>query len=78
MNQVNKNVPKVEQFQYQGRWVDKQNFRAFVYDLNGNEKIANSYQDFMDLTSTGIWYESKPEASPQKRKQKHDTIQPTS
>lgn len=48
------------QFQYLGRWVDKNTFRAFVYDKKGNEKLANSYDEFEELTSSGIWFASKP------------------
>lgn len=49
------------QFKYQGRWVDKKTFRAFVY--NGKEqKLANSYEEFIDLVGSGIWYESPDHA----------------
>jgi hypothetical protein len=51
----------IEQFQYCERWVNKENFRAFVYDINGNKKLANSYDEFFKLTSSGIWFEKKPE-----------------
>lgn len=47
------------QFHYLGRWVDKHSFRAFVYDKNGNEKLADSYEEFRKLTTSGIWFESK-------------------
>lgn len=52
--------PPVEQFQYLGRWVDKKNFRAFVYNEKGDEKLADSYQEFESLTTSGLWFASKP------------------
>lgn len=65
------------QFQYLGRWVDKGTFRAFVYDENGEQKLANTYDEFETLTTSGIWFESKLIAS-KDRKKKYDTIRPTS
>lgn len=45
------------QFEYLGRWVDKHNFRANVY--NGKEKkLAKSYEEFIDLISSGLWFET--------------------
>lgn len=73
MKQADKK-PKVEQFQYLGRWVDKQHFRAFVYDKDGKEKLANSCKEFEDLTASGIWFASKLEAEPPKRKKKDGSI----
>ena len=57
------------QFQYLGKWVNKENFRAFVYNLKGEQKLADSYKEFESLTNSGIWFSSKPDASP-KRKHK--------
>ena len=57
------------QFQYLGRWVNKEHFRAFVYNDKGEQKLADSYNEFESLTESGIWFASKPELS-QKRKQK--------
>ena len=58
----------IVQFQYIGRLVDKKTFRAFVYDKKGEEKLANSYDEFINLTSSGVWFATK-EAS-KERKQK--------
>lgn len=63
---MNEKIVKLEdqhkgQFLYLGRWVDKKTFRAFVYDKDGAEKLASSYDEFMNLTSTGTWFASKPE-----------------
>lgn len=59
------------QAMYLGRWVDKSTFRAFVYDQKGNQKLAESYPEFESLTSSGIWFPSKPEVSYKMRKQKN-------
>lgn len=63
MNQKLKNIKDIHsgQFQYLDRWVDKKTFRAFVYDKNGNEKLADTYDEFLELTSSGIWFDKKPE-----------------
>lgn len=43
---------------YQGRYVDKDHFRVFVY--NGKtQKLANSYEEFETLISSGLWFETK-------------------
>ena len=60
------------QFQYLGRWVDKEHFRAFVYSDKGEQRLAESYNEFQSLTASGLWFASKPEASSKKRKQKDD------
>lgn len=60
--------PHAGQFLYLDRWVDKETFRAFVYDKNCNEKLADSYQEFEELTTSGIWFASKP--VPKERKPK--------
>lgn len=46
------------QFNYLGRWVDKEHFRAFVYGLNDQKKLANSYDEYEKLISSGIWFDS--------------------
>lgn len=43
---------------YQGRWVSKEYFRAFVYNSTG-QKLAKSYQEFSDLISSGAWFVNK-------------------
>jgi hypothetical protein len=61
------------QFEYLGRWVNKEHFRAFVYNDKGEEKLADSYNEYLTLTSNGIWFASKPDAST-KRKLKNVAI----
>jgi hypothetical protein len=43
---------------YQGRWVNKDNFRAFVYNAE-SQKLANSYDEYKDLIESGLWFTSK-------------------
>jgi hypothetical protein len=66
------------QFNYLGSWVDKEHFRAFVYNEKGEQKLAENYQEFESLTHSGLWYAEEPDlsipkASPE-RKQKYDTL----
>jgi len=46
------------QFNYLGRWVDKEHFRAFVYGLNGQKTLADNYDEYEKLISSGIWFDS--------------------
>jgi hypothetical protein len=62
---------------YQGRWVNRNNFRVFVYNAD-SQKLANSYKEYSDLIESGLWFSSKEEVSPKQpvsirssRKQKH-------
>ena len=94
-NRIPKNIKianqrKTEQgqFQYLGRWVDKDQFRAYLYNDKDEQKLANSYQEFETLTTSGLWFDKKPEKQdkPEKcdipdskeRKPKNDTIRSTS
>lgn len=56
---MNQEKPKkVCQVFYNNRWVDKNNFRAFVY--NGSEqKLAESYKEYEDLIASGLWFSKK-------------------
>ncbi len=83
MNPMNQSTKKVTnanqhagQFNYLGRWVDKATFTAFVYDKEGQSRLAKNYNEFEDLTTGGIWYESKMAAAiaNQKGKHKHVTL----
>lgn len=69
------------QFQYLGRWVNKDQFRAYVYNDKGDQKLADSYHEYEQLISSGLWFAVKPEkivAVSKERKPKDDTIRPTS
>jgi len=47
-----------KQVMYLGRWVDRENFRAFVYKIGKEAKLAKSYDEFESLIATGIWFDS--------------------
>lgn len=47
-----------KQVLYMGRWVSREYFRAFVYNSTG-QKLANSYQEFIDLIASGVWNAEK-------------------
>lgn len=49
------------QFEYLGRWVDTKHFCAFVYSIS-EQKLAKSYQEFIDLIGSGLWFASKEDA----------------
>ena len=61
MNQAKAN--SAGQVEYLSRWVDRSNFRVFVY--NGvDQKLAENYEQFQSLISSGLWFVSKEEAVP--------------
>ncbi len=74
---MNQEKPKrVAQVQYNGRWIDKEHFRAFVY--NGTDKkLAESYKQYEDLIATGIWFDSTAKAL-EAKKPKLVAIEPVS
>ncbi len=61
------------QFLYLGRWVSRNNFRAFVYNAKDEQKLVNSYEEFSSSLESGEWFASKDLAKPVKagRKQKN-------
>lgn len=71
MKQAKTNVKNIRdhesQFLYMSRWVEKDHFRAFVYNDKGEEKLANSYSEFLQLTGSGLWLEEKPDLQKGKR-----------
>ena len=73
MSNVKKLNREESQFEYKGRWVNKAHFRAFVYNEKGDQQLAKSHEQFERLIGSGIWFASKPDASP-KRKQKDGTL----
>ena len=56
-----------EQFFYIDRWVNKNHFRAYVYDEKGNQQLANSFKEYESLTASGIWFAEKPEVRPKRK-----------
>jgi hypothetical protein len=54
--------PQGAQVLYQGRWVDRDSFCTFVYDANGKEKLAKSYDEYESLVGSGLYFSTKAEA----------------
>ena len=62
MNQYLKDT-ETPQVLYQGRWVDRKTFRAFVYNET-EQKLANSYDEYSDLIESGLWFCSQEDIQP--------------
>lgn len=60
----------IEWVSYCGRKVPKENFRAFVYSLNDEQMLVNSWDEYEKAISSGIWFPTKDfeEKEPKKRK----------
>jgi len=56
---------------YLGRAVPRQHFRAYVYNVDGEKKLAESYDDFEKLVSSGLWFPEPVEQKPQKKRAKN-------
>ncbi len=55
-----KNVLK-DKVEYLGRLVDKLTFRAFVYNRDGSQRLAKSWNEFQELVAGGVWFAQKVE-----------------
>lgn len=55
---------------YKGKYVPREHFRVFVYDKKNNQKLANSYDEYLDLTSSGLWFDEKATISVSKKRKK--------
>lgn len=51
-----------KQVLYQGRLVDRDTFRAFVYDAEGTQVLAQNYDEYQKLVGSGIWFSTQAEA----------------
>jgi hypothetical protein len=62
---MNQYLPDAEapQVLYQGRWVLRNKFRAFVYNAT-EKKLANSYEEYSQLIESGLWFSSKEDIEP--------------
>ena len=60
---ANKANQSENQIMYLGRWVDKNTFRAFVYNDEG-QKLANTYEEFKELIESGLWFTEKKKPEP--------------
>lgn len=66
---------------YLGRIVSKENFRAFIYAPDGNQRLVESWEEFEANMQSGVWFatledakasiakveEEKPKAAPKPR-----------
>jgi len=57
---------------FQGKMVPKANFRTFVYSKKGDKRLANSWDEYQELVSSGIWSLEKPPEPVVKKKSKTD------
>lgn len=73
MSNVKKINREESQFQYLGKWVNKEHFRAFVYNEKGEQQLAKSHQHFEQMIGSGAWFAERVDAS-QKRKQKNGSL----
>ena len=46
---------------YCGRLVPVENFRVFVYGLEGATKLVNSWDEYEKAMATGLWFPTKDE-----------------
>jgi len=44
---------------YNGKRIQKKQFRAFIYGAEDKRKLVNSYDEFEANLATGIWFASK-------------------
>ena len=56
-----------EHVEYQNRMVPKQGFRVFIYSFDKEakqviEKLVNSWEEYQQEISTGIWFSHKEQA----------------
>jgi len=46
---------------YNGKSVQKNHFRAFIYHIDGvNRRLVNSWDEFQKFTSSGLWSDEMP------------------
>lgn len=65
---------------YNGREVESEHFRAFVYGADGQQMLANSWDEYQRLLASGDWIAFKENVSRetiappkrQRKKVKHD------
>lgn len=58
MQQKDKKRP--EQVFYNNKWVNKEDFCAFVY-RGSDQKLAKSYKEYEELISSGLWSDERRE-----------------
>lgn len=48
---------------YLGRIVSKENFRAFIYAPNGDQRLVESWGEFEANMESGVWFATKEDAA---------------
>jgi len=51
---------------YLGRVVEKKNFRAFIYGINGERRLVESWDEFEANMQSGLWFASLEDAGASK------------
>lgn len=60
---------------YQGRNVPKDDFRVFVYGVNGAQKVVESWEEYQREISSGVWHSEKSKVA-EKKAQPAQAAQP--
>lgn len=47
---------------YQGRMVPKHSFRAFVYNTQGEQRLAQNWTDYQQLMDSCVWFSTLDDA----------------
>lgn len=62
------------QVEYNGRLIDSDNFRVVLYHRDGIMRVAEGFENYQKLLSTGDWFEKQKNVSretlPPKRRRK--------
>jgi hypothetical protein len=56
---------------FDGRMVPIEGFRAFIYTPDGQSKVANSWDEYQEHISSGVWFGSKEEAQGKSKPKKN-------
>lgn len=55
---------------YLGRMVPEKAFRVYIYSVNGEKKLVNSWAEFESEISSGKWFDTMPKADEKGLKKK--------
>ena len=58
------------QVKFLGRYIPKEHFRAFVYNKNNEQKLVDSWDEFEEAMSEGIWFAEKQKVVTKSRTRK--------
>ena len=54
---------KGESVMYCGRLVPTEGFRTFIYGIDGAKKLVESWDEYLNCISLGIWFSTLSEAN---------------